>query len=140
MLPIKMCVACIRARGMKAEYIKSFLNFVLKMSGQYWRSLGNYAKEQAAKLRLEKQRVSGNTDHHDHENWAVGLFKFAWKKPLLIIGGDWIFLALLGIIMALLSFTMDLGIDMCFTGGCYCSKVKFNEQCPHLPMKTYTIS
>lgn len=95
------------------------------MYGQYSRSLGDYAKEQAAQLRqLEKKSITGATIRRKelqthYGKWFarfIHLLKFIWSKTFAKIGEDWAFLAILGIIMALLSFTMDLGIYMCFTG------------------------
>nr|CAH0108614.1 unnamed protein product [Daphnia galeata] len=94
------------------------------MTGQYWRSLGDYAKEQAAQLRqLEKKNVDEakvrkkelQSHYGKWLTWFLCLVKFTRQRTFVIIGEDWAFLALLGIIMALLSFTMDLGIYMCFT-------------------------
>ncbi|XP_046643133.1 chloride channel protein 2-like [Daphnia pulicaria] len=94
------------------------------MYGQYSRSLGDYAKEQAAQLRqLEKKSITGATIRRKelqthYGKWFarfIHLLKFIWSKTFAKIGEDWAFLAILGIIMALLSFTMDLGIYMCFT-------------------------
>lgn len=36
-----------------------------------------------------------------------------WRNSFARLGEDWVFLALLGIIMALLSYVMDKGISMC---------------------------
>lgn len=36
-----------------------------------------------------------------------------WRNTFARLGEDWVFLALLGIIMALLSYVMDKGIAMC---------------------------
>lgn len=41
---------------------------------------------------------------------------FLWKNSFAKLGEDWVFLALLGIIMALLSFIMDRGISVCDNG------------------------
>jgi chloride channel 2 len=38
---------------------------------------------------------------------------FIWKHTFARIGEDWVFLALLGIIMALVSFAMDYSISIC---------------------------
>ena len=114
------------------------------MTGQYWRSLGNYAKEQAAQLRqLEKKNVDEakvrkkelQSHYGNWLTWFLCLVKFTRQRTFVIIGEDWAFLALLGIIMALLSFTMDLGIYMCFTGDA-CSLIisNFNKRCPHFAL------
>ena len=38
---------------------------------------------------------------------------FVWKHTFARIGEDWVFLGLLGVIMALVSFLMDYTISMC---------------------------
>lgn len=96
-----------------------------KMYGQYSRSLADYAKEQAQQIRRrEKKSVTGakirskELQAHYGKWFArfLQVLKYIWSKTFAKVGEDWAFLALLGIIMALLSFTMDLGIYMCFTG------------------------
>ena len=42
---------------------------------------------------------------------------FIWKHTFARIGEDWVFLGLLGIIMALVSFIMDYTISMCNNVG-----------------------
>lgn len=94
------------------------------MYGQYSRSLADYAKEQAQQIRRrEKKSVTGakirskELQAHYGKWFArfLQVLKYIWSKTFAKVGEDWAFLALLGIIMALLSFTMDLGIYMCFT-------------------------
>lgn len=41
---------------------------------------------------------------------------YIWRNTFARLGEDWVFLALLGIIMAVLSFIMDRGISMCNNG------------------------
>ena len=41
------------------------------------------------------------------------MVEFVWKHTFARIGEDWVFLALLGIIMALVSFAMDYTISLC---------------------------
>ena len=41
------------------------------------------------------------------------MLTFIWKHTFAKIGEDWMFLALLGMIMAVLSFIMDYTIAMC---------------------------
>lgn len=41
-----------------------------------------------------------------------------WRNTFARLGEDWVFLALLGIIMALLSYVMDKGISMCTNCKC----------------------
>ena len=95
------------------------------MYGRYTRSLGDYAKEQAAELReLEKQRKKEEKQRSKElrtyrGKWTsrfLRLVSFIWRHTFAKIGEDWVFLALLGIITALLSYMMDYGISMCNTG------------------------
>lgn len=41
---------------------------------------------------------------------------YLWKHTFARLGEDWVFLALLGVIMAVVSFIMDRGIAMCNDG------------------------
>ena len=38
---------------------------------------------------------------------------YLWQHTFAKIGEDWVFLALLGVMMAVISFVMDEGIDKC---------------------------
>ncbi|CAG2159629.1 unnamed protein product [Oppiella nova] len=76
------------------------------MYGQYREDLGEYAKKQAQKLnRLRKREQKILTQK--------AYFSIFWRHTFARIGEDWVFLALLGIIMALLSFIMDYCIHIC---------------------------
>lgn len=52
---------------------------------------------------------------------VVRFLLWLWKNSFARLGEDWVYLALLGIIMALLSYVMDKGISMCTNG-----KLKFS--------------
>lgn len=95
------------------------------MYGQYARNLADFAKEQAAEIRrLEKRQDAiakkrTKVPRSDYDRWIARLtggLAFVWSKTFAKIGEDWVFLALLGVIMAVLSFTMDSGIYMCNSG------------------------
>ncbi|XP_064547920.1 chloride channel protein 2 isoform X4 [Drosophila montana] len=60
-------------------------------------SAGKYLQELLGRRATRIKRIS---------SWV-------WKHTLARLGEDWVFLALLGIIMALLSFIMDKGISIC---------------------------
>ena len=51
-----------------------------------------------------------------------------WRNTFARLGEDWVFLALLGIIMALLSYVMDKGISMCT--NCKCGGSVVVSKCP----------
>ncbi|XP_043506072.1 chloride channel protein 2 isoform X3 [Polistes fuscatus] len=93
------------------------------MYGRYTKDLGEYAKEEARRLKYhEKARKKyDKTRAEDLRKSRRGplcrkllaLLAFAWKHTGARLGEDWVFLALLGIIMALISYAMDRGISMC---------------------------
>ncbi|XP_011861088.1 PREDICTED: chloride channel protein 2 isoform X1 [Vollenhovia emeryi] len=93
------------------------------MYGRYTKDLGEYAKEEARKLKYHEKarRKYDKTRAEDLRKSRRGplcrkllaLLAFAWKHTGARLGEDWIFLALLGIIMALISYAMDRGISMC---------------------------
>ncbi|EEB12858.1 Chloride channel protein ClC-Ka, putative [Pediculus humanus corporis] len=92
------------------------------MYGRYTKDLGEYAKEEAKKLKaLEKKRKKEEKlrekDLQKYRGEGItkilSVVSFIWRNTFARLGEDWVFLALLGIIMALLSFLMDHGISMC---------------------------
>ena len=95
------------------------------MYGKYSRSLGEFAKEEAAKKRkqIEAQRrqqtkkrmreISGEKPRGRLYKTIVPPMIWLWKHTFAKIGEDWVLLALLGIIMAIVSFIMDEGISHC---------------------------
>lgn len=46
----------------------------------------------------------------------VKFLSWVWRHTFARLGEDWVYLALLGIIMALISYVMDKGIAMCTNG------------------------
>lgn len=47
------------------------------------------------------------------QNRFTKCLSWIWRRSFARMGEDWVFLALLGIIMAFLSYVMDKGISMC---------------------------
>ncbi|XP_023247011.1 chloride channel protein 2 [Copidosoma floridanum] len=93
------------------------------MYGRYTKDLGEYAKEEARRLRNDKL-LRNNFDKVRAQKFSksrqgpftrklITLLAFAWKHTGARLGEDWVFLALLGIIMAFISYAMDRGISMC---------------------------
>ncbi|XP_076183034.1 chloride channel protein 2 isoform X5 [Ptiloglossa arizonensis] len=93
------------------------------MYGRYTKDLGEYAKEEARKLKYH-EKVRRKYDKTRAEGLRksrrgplckklLALLAFAWKHTGARLGEDWVFLALLGVIMALISYAMDRGISMC---------------------------
>ncbi|XP_017062184.1 chloride channel protein 2 isoform X3 [Drosophila ficusphila] len=89
------------------------------MYGRYTKDLGEFAKDEAKKLKiLEKRRKQEDKQRNKellgkHSTRAKRVSSWVWKHTVARLGEDWVFLALLGIIMALLSFIMDKGISIC---------------------------
>nr|XP_019551148.2 chloride channel protein 2 isoform X6 [Aedes albopictus] len=91
----------------------------IEMYGRYTKDLGEYAKDEARRLRLLERRRKKDDKARNKELLGVRDNKFfkasswLWRNTFARLGEDWVFLALLGIIMALLSYVMDKGISMC---------------------------
>lgn len=81
--------------------------------GQYRKDLGSFAKFQAKRLKKQDKADFGKVEPKPRNRlWeCIGLVVRARDWVCRTIGEDWIFLALLGIIMALLSFAMDFIIE-----------------------------
>lgn len=47
---------------------------------------------------------------------CLGVLGAVWKATFARVGEDWVFLAVLGVVMAIISFIMDYGIAQCNKG------------------------
>ncbi|XP_055916791.1 chloride channel protein 2-like [Eupeodes corollae] len=89
------------------------------MYGKYAEDLSEYAKDESKKLKLYKkrQRAEDKLCEQRRLNYNRTLLcrGFSWllDHTLSRFGEEWIFLALLGIIMAFISFGVDLGVNIC---------------------------
>ncbi|XP_048460541.1 chloride channel protein 2 [Rhincodon typus] len=94
------------------------------MYGRYTQDLGVFAKEEAARLRQEKDHARiFSRDHvkraelieYDRSRCSKCRICSVRCQTFLIskVGEDWIFLILLGLLMALVSWAMDFAIAMC---------------------------
>ncbi|XP_053619314.1 chloride channel protein 2 isoform X2 [Plodia interpunctella] len=93
------------------------------MYGRYQRDLSEAAREEARRLRRLRKKRRKDDKQRQKELEATGkhrprgkFFKvlgYAWRHTFARLGEDWVFLALLGIIMACLNFAMDRGIAVC---------------------------
>ncbi|CAG9814810.1 unnamed protein product [Phaedon cochleariae] len=86
------------------------------MYGRYSKQIGQLAKLESLKA-TEKQRLKAEKARKKELRGYQGKFakaiSFLWRHTFARLGEDWVFLALLGIIMAFLSFIMDRGISIC---------------------------
>uniref|UniRef100_A0A8C7WGQ6 Chloride voltage-gated channel 2 n=1 Tax=Oncorhynchus mykiss TaxID=8022 RepID=A0A8C7WGQ6_ONCMY len=95
----------------------------LNMYGRYTQELGVYAKEEAARLREEGGRRRSVTERsrslelleYDKGRCAKCRICTLRCQKFLIsrVGEDWIFLILLGLLMALVSWVVDFAIAIC---------------------------
>uniref|UniRef100_A0A670Z397 Chloride channel protein 2 n=1 Tax=Pseudonaja textilis TaxID=8673 RepID=A0A670Z397_PSETE len=101
----------------------AFLNF-REMYGRYTQDLGAYAKDEAARVRLQQERWKFSPKErfrpsefleYDHGRCACCRICTVRCQKFLIskVGEDWIFLILLGLLMALVSWAMDFAIATC---------------------------
>ncbi|KAJ8917377.1 hypothetical protein NQ315_002401 [Exocentrus adspersus] len=85
------------------------------MYGRY-KKLGQAAKLESLKA-AERRRLKEEKERKRELRVYQGKFAksihFIWKNTFAKLGEDWVFLALLGIIMAVISFIMDRGISIC---------------------------
>ena len=98
-----------------------------QMYGQYSKELGDFAKSESKRLReLEKKRKREERLRRQEllpyrGKWNRRVLKvlgYVWKHTFARIGEDWVFLAILGVLMACISFVMDYGIAICNKGEC----------------------
>ncbi|XP_030432160.1 chloride channel protein 2 isoform X3 [Gopherus evgoodei] len=98
------------------------------MYGHYTQDLGAFAKKEAARVRLQQERRKAFPKERAHgpelleydqsrcarcRICTVRCQKFLISK----VGEDWIFLILLGLVMALVSWAMDFTIATCLQGS-----------------------
>ncbi|XP_066251940.1 chloride channel protein 2 isoform X2 [Euwallacea similis] len=86
------------------------------MYGRYSRQLGEFAKLEGLKAqekRRLKEEKARKKELRGYQGKLAKSISFLWKHTFARLGEDWVFLALLGIIMALISFIMDSGIFIC---------------------------
>ncbi|XP_009466763.1 PREDICTED: chloride channel protein 2 [Nipponia nippon] len=94
------------------------------MYGRYTQDLGTFAKDEAARLRLQQGQGEGGTPRPRRPSelleytqgrcapcrvCALQCQRFLISK----VGEDWVFLILLGLVMALVSWAMDFAIATC---------------------------
>ncbi|KAM8902622.1 chloride channel protein 2-like isoform 11-T11 [Spinachia spinachia] len=87
------------------------------MYGRYTQELGVYAKEEAARLRESGHQRSRPLDLLEYDKGRCAKCRICTVRcqKFLIsrVGEDWIFLILLGLLMALVSWMMDFCIAIC---------------------------
>ncbi|XP_069966474.1 chloride channel protein 2 isoform X3 [Bactrocera oleae] len=89
------------------------------MYGRYTKDLGEFAKDEARKLKLLEKRRKQEDKQRNKEllgkrsSRMLKVSSWIWKRTFARLGEDWVFLALLGVIMAFVSYVVDKGINVC---------------------------
>ena len=107
---------------MKANKIR----LMFQMYGRYTKELGNLAKDEAVKLGLNrkyKDDLFRNKDLHRYRGKCtskiIRFVAFVYRHSFAKLGEDWVFLALPGAFMAVLSFIVDYGVSFTNEGKKY---------------------
>lgn len=84
-----------------------------QMYGRYTKELGDYVK---GTQNLPEPVMSMHGGHANEEFSRYGgkissTLEVVWRHSFAKLSEDWVFLTLLGFVMAVLSFAMDFGID-----------------------------
>ncbi|NXC50443.1 CLCN2 protein, partial [Penelope pileata] len=94
------------------------------MYGRYTQDLGTFAKDEAARLRLQQEHGDGSTPQPRRPSELLeysrgrcaprcGCAVRCQRFFITRVGEDWVFLILLGLVMALVSWAMDFAIATC---------------------------
>lgn len=90
------------------------------MYGRYTKELGDYVK---GTQNIPAPVMHGNVVNEEFSRYGGKIsstLEVVWRHSFAKLSEDWVFLTLLGLVMAVLSFVMDYGID--FTNeGQYCN-------------------
>ncbi|KAM9224293.1 chloride channel protein 2 isoform 4-T4 [Dugong dugon] len=121
------------------------------MYGRYTQDLGAFAKEEAARIRLggPEPRRGPPSPRTSPELLEYGQSRCAWCRICSVhchkflvsrVGEDWIFLVLLGLLMALVSWIMDYAIAACLQAQQWMSRgLDANIMLQYLAWVTYPV-
>lgn len=101
-----------------------------QMYGRYTKELGEYVKRTQSDVPSSpamRRNNSANEEFTRYGGKISSTLEVVWRHSFAKLSEDWVFLTLLGLVMAVLSFVMDYGIDFTNEGQCYkshCSNVE----------------
>uniref|UniRef100_W8B894 Chloride channel protein 2 n=1 Tax=Ceratitis capitata TaxID=7213 RepID=W8B894_CERCA len=107
------------AGGQQKNQIDVEIEAFYYMYGRYTKDLGEFAKDEARKLKLLEKRRKQEDRQRNKEllgkrsSRMLKVSSWIWKRTFARLGEDWVFLALLGVIMAFVSYVVDKGINVC---------------------------
>lgn len=80
------------------------------MYGRYTKELGDYVKG-TQNAPAPAMHGSANEEFSKYGGKISSTLEVVWRHSFAKLSEDWVFLTLLGLVMAVLSFAMDYGID-----------------------------
>lgn len=81
-----------------------------QMYGCYTKELGDYVKG-TQHIQSPVMHGSANEEFSRYGGKISSTLEVVWRHSFAKLSEDWVFLTLLGLVMAVLSFVMDYGID-----------------------------
>ncbi|XP_011179218.1 chloride channel protein 2 isoform X2 [Zeugodacus cucurbitae] len=115
----KASVDSYESGGQQKNQIDVEIEAFYYMYGRYTKDLGEFAKDEARKLKLLEKRRKQEDKQRNKEllgkrsSRMLKVSSWIWKRTFARLGEDWVFLALLGVIMAFVSYVVDKGITVC---------------------------
>lgn len=89
-----------------------------QMYGRYTKELGDYVKE-TQNIPAPVMHGNMNEEFSRYGGKISSTLEVVWRHSFAKLSEDWVFLTLLGLVMAVLSFVMDYGIDFTNEGQYY---------------------
>jgi len=86
-----------------------------QMYGRYTKELGDYVK---GTQNIPTPVIHGSAEFSKYSGKISSTLEVVWRHSFAKLSEDWVFLTLLGLVMAVLSFAMDYGIDFTNEGQC----------------------
>jgi len=80
------------------------------MYGRYTKELGDYVKG-TQNIPSSTMHSNTNEEFNRYSGKISSTLEVVWRHSFAKLSEDWVFLTLLGLVMAVLSFAMDYGID-----------------------------
>jgi len=82
-----------------------------QMYGRYTKELGDYVKGTQQNIPAPVIHSGANEEFSKYGGKISSTLEVVWRHSFAKLSEDWVFLTLLGLVMAVLSFAMDYGID-----------------------------
>ena len=90
--------------------------------------------------RREIEEIYGKRRRGSCYTGAANVVAVVWKHTFAKVGEDWVFLAVLGVVMAVVSFLMDWGISTCNTSRYSILGIRYWDICTPQPAGSWPFS